>query len=123
MRILVDKMPEKPDDCIFARQNVWGYVCFAVGSGDWIQPSCMIYLGGKCPRLKELAEEKEEKAERVPLERAAAEFGRSASETWENANRAIKTIADTLDKPEEEGKNEKSYAVSANGRKDRTGNP
>lgn len=43
-----------------------------------------------------------EEAERVTMWQAAAEFGRSASDTWENANSATKTLADALYKPEEE---------------------
>lgn len=43
-----------------------------------------------------------EEAERVTIWQAAAEFGRSASDTWENANSATKTLADALYKPEEE---------------------
>lgn len=43
-----------------------------------------------------------EEAERVTVWQAAAEFGRSASDTWENANSATKTLADALYKPEDE---------------------
>lgn len=103
MKILVDKMPEKPEDCLWAHRGAWGYVCYASGNGERISPACMIYLDSKCPYLKELPEEKKaEEAERVTVWQAAAEFGRSASDTWENANSATKTLADAPYKPEED---------------------
>lgn len=103
MKILVDKMPKTVEECLWAHTTHCGYVCYARGNGEWSSRVCAIYLGGKCPWLKELAEEKkEEEAERVTVWQAAAEFGRSASDTWENANSATKTLADALYKPEEE---------------------
>lgn len=96
-------MPKTVEECLWAHRDAWGYVCYAVGSGDWSLPGCVVYYGGKCPYLKELPEEKKAaEAERVTVEQAAAEFGRSASDTWENANSATKTLADALYKPEEE---------------------
>lgn len=74
----------------------------AAGNGEWSSQGCAIYYGAKCPHLRELPEEKKaEEAERVTVWQAAAEFGRSASDTWENANSATKTLADALYKPEE----------------------
>lgn len=103
MKILVDKMPKTAEECLWAHRDAWGYVCYAVGSGDWSLPGCMVYYSGKCPYLRELPEEKKaEEAERVTIWQAAAEFGRSASDTWENANSATKALADALYKPEEE---------------------
>lgn len=102
MKIVVDKMPKTVEDCLWAHRSLCGYVCYAAGNGEWSSQGCAIYYGGKCPYLKELAEEKKaEEAERVTVWQAAAEFGRSASDTWENANSATKTLADALYKPEE----------------------
>lgn len=57
MKIVVDKMPKTAEECLWAHRDTWGYVCYAVGWGDWTLPGCMVYYGGKCPYLRELPEE------------------------------------------------------------------
>ena len=57
MKILVDKMPKTVEECLWEHRDAWGYVCYAVGSGDWSLTGCVVYYGGKCPYLKEMPED------------------------------------------------------------------
>ena len=55
MKILIDKMPKQPKDCLFVKWNCeYGWMCKLFGD----EPTCYLSKNLECQYLKELQKEK-----------------------------------------------------------------
>ena len=61
MKIIVDKFPETPKDCLFSESTIYnGYVCTLKPFVEKVncKPNCLCKSVDKCDRLKEIGKYK-----------------------------------------------------------------
>lgn len=58
MKIIVDKLPKTPRDCMFSELTPHGYICILKPYIEKVnhKPTCLCKSVDKCDRLKEIGE-------------------------------------------------------------------